>query len=345
MDSRGVRTVDALYNAPGVRLKAIFSPEHGFFGDSDEIIKKDSITDSRTGLPVYNLYGKTYRPTSEMLDGLDALVFDIQDAGVRYYTYITTMGYAMEAAAKKGISFYVLDRPNPITGTFVQGPIREKGLKSFTNYYPLPVRHGMTTGELAGMFNVEYKIGVKLKVVRMQGYERSDWYDETGLMWVNPSPNIRSVAQAALYPGSGIIEGANISVGRGTDMPFEVVGAPWINAKKLSAYLNNRKLGGVRFMPVEFKPLSDNYEGKTCYGVRIIVTERDALNSPALGIELASALYSLYPGEFAVDKTIGLIGDDALSAIKKNRSPNLIKMDLQEPLNQFMNIRSKYLLY
>ncbi len=345
LNSKGDRTVDILYNAPGVKLKALFSPEHGFLGDTDEIIKKDYITDSRTGLPVYNLYGKTYRPTQEMLEGLDALVFDIQDAGVRYYTYITTMGYAMEAAAKKGIAFYVLDRPNPITGAFVQGPIREKGLKSFTNYYPLPVRHGMTIGEMAEMFNVEYKIGVKLKVVKMQGYERSDWYDETGLTWVNPSPNIRSVVQAALYPGSGIIEGANVSVGRGTDMPFEVVGAPWITAKRLSSFLNNRKLNGVRFMPVEFKPVSDNYEGKVCYGVRIIITERDAMNSPGLGIELASALYNLYPKEFIVDKTIGLISDDVLLSIKRGRDPHMIKMDLQEPLKQFMDIRSRYLLY
>ncbi|WP_420265919.1 exo-beta-N-acetylmuramidase NamZ domain-containing protein [Candidatus Magnetominusculus dajiuhuensis] len=344
-DSKGSRTVDVLYNAPGVKLKAIFSPEHGFFGDVDEVIKQDSITDSKTGLPVYNLYGKTYRPTPEMLDGLDALVFDIQDVGVRYYTYITTMGYAMEAAAKKGIAFYVLDRPNPITGAAVQGPIREKGLKTFTNYFPLPVRYGMTIGELAGMFNSEYKIGVNLKVIKMQGYERSDWYDETGLMWANPSPNIRSVGQAVLYPASGIIESANISVGRGTDTPFEVVGAPWIDARQLAAYLNNRKINGVRFMPVEFRPTNDNYAGKTCYGVRIIVTERDSLNSPALGIELASALYNLYPVEFGLDKTVGLISDDVLVSIKNNIDARQIKMDLQEPLKRFMDMRSNYLLY
>ncbi|MBF0553057.1 MAG: DUF1343 domain-containing protein [Nitrospirae bacterium] len=345
LDSKGSRTVDVLYNAPGVKLKAVFSPEHGFFGDVDVVIKTDSITDSKTGLPVYNLYGKTYRPTPEMLNGLDALVFDMQDAGVRYYTYITTMGFAMEAAAKQGIAFYVLDRPNPITGAVVQGPIREKGSKSFTNYFPMPVRYGMTIGELAGMFNAEYKIGVNLKVIKMQGYERADWYDETGLMWVNPSPNIRSVGQAALYPASGIIESANISVGRGTDSPFEVVGAPWIDAKRLAAYLNNRKINGVRFMPIEFKPANDNYAGKTCYGVRIIVTERDALNSPLMGIELASALYNLYPVEFGLDKTVGLISDDVLMSIKNNIEPRQIKMDLQEPLKRFMNIRSNYLLY
>ncbi|MEO5359631.1 MAG: DUF1343 domain-containing protein [Nitrospirota bacterium] len=345
VDSKGSRTVDILHNAPNVKLKAVFSPEHGFLGNVDEVIKTDSITDSMTGLTVYNLYGKTYRPTSEMLEGLDALVYDIQDVGVRYYTYITTMGYAMEAAAKNGITFYVLDRPDPITAAFVQGPIREKGLKSFTNYYPLPVRYGMTVGELAEMFNAEYNIGVKLKVIKMQGYGRSDWYDETGLMWVNPSPNIRSVLQATLYPASGIIESANISVGRGTDMPFEVVGAPWIDAKRLSAYLNSRKITGVRFMPVEFKPTNDNYAGKQCYGVRIIVTDRDALNSPAMGIELASALYNLYPVEFGVDKTVGLISDDVLLSIKKNIDPNQIKMELKEPLKRFMDIRSNYLLY
>ncbi|MBF0457642.1 MAG: DUF1343 domain-containing protein [Nitrospirae bacterium] len=345
LNAKGSRTVDVLYNAHSVKLKALFSPEHGFFGDVDEVIQKDKITDSKTGLPVYNLYGKTFRPTPEMLEGLDALVFDIQDAGVRYYTYITTMGYAMEAAAKKGIAFYVLDRPNPITGVTVQGPIREKGLKTFTNYFPLPVRHGMTIGELAGMFNAEYKIGVNLKVIKMQDYERHYWYDETGLMWVNPSPNIRSVEQAALYPASGIIESANISVGRGTDTPFEVVGAPWADAKRLAAYLNNRKINGVRFMPVEFKPVIDNYAGKMCYGIRIIVTDRGVLNSPALGIELASALYNLYPSEFGLERTAGLIGDNVLQSIKSNIDPHQIQMELQEPLRQFMDMRANYLLY
>ncbi|MCG6550805.1 MAG: DUF1343 domain-containing protein [Candidatus Magnetominusculus sp. LBB02] len=342
VDSKGSRSVDVLYNAPGVRLKAVFSPEHGFFGDVDEVIKKDSITDSKTGLPVYNLYGKTYRPTPEMLEGLDALVFDIQDAGVRYYTYITTMGYAMEAAAKKGIAFYVLDRPNPITGAVVQGPIREKGLKSFTNYFPLPVRHGMTIGELAGMFNAEYKIGVNLKIIKMQGYERPLWFDETGLHWVNPSPNIRSVTEAALYPASGIIESANISVGRGTDMPFEVVGAPWVDADRLAAYLNGRWISGVRFIPVEFTPTRDNYAGRTCYGVRITVTDRNALDSPAMGIELARALYNLYPANFGLDKTAGLIGDDAVQSIKADREPH---GDSQGQLKHFMDIRANYLLY
>lgn len=345
VDSKGNRTVDVLFNAPGVKLKAIFSPEHGFFGDVDEVIKKDSITDSKTGLPVYNLYGKTYRPTPEMLEGLDALVFDIQDVGVRFYTYITTMGYAMEAAAKKGIAFYVLDRPNPITAATVAGPIREKGLRSFTNYFPMPVRYGMTIGELAGMFNVEYKIEANLKVIKMQGYGRADWYDETGLMWINPSPNIRSVQEASLYPALGIIESANISVGRGTDMPFEVVGAPWIDAKRLSSYMNNRNLAGVRFMPVEFKPSSDNYAGKQCYGLQILITNRDMLNSPALGIELASALYKLHPVEFGVDKTVGLISDDVLMSIKKGIDPNQIKKDLQESLRRFMDIRANYLIY
>ncbi|MBF0565333.1 MAG: DUF1343 domain-containing protein [Nitrospirae bacterium] len=344
-DSAGHRSVDLLYNARGVKLRALFSPEHGFYGDYDEISSKVLIYDTKTGLPVYNLYGKTNRPAPEMLDGLDALVFDIQDAGVRFYTYITTMGYAMEAAAKKGIAFYVLDRPNPITGNLIQGPIVGSNLRSFTNYFPLPVRHGMTIGELAEMFNAEYKIGAKLHVIKMQGYERTDWYDETGLTWVNPSPNIRSLTGATLYPGVAMVEGANVSVGRGTGMPFEVMGAPWIQAKRLAAYLNDRRVEGVRFIPVDFTPSDSEYKNELCHGVQIVVIDRRELDCPALGVEIASALYHLFQKEFNIDSTRGLIGDNALQGIKDNHDPQSIVTQWQTQLDQFQKLRSKYLLY
>ena len=228
-----------------MKLKAIFSPEHGLSGKSDS--KVPATRDPLTKLPVYSLYGDTLRPTPKMLKGLDALVFDIQDAGTRFYTYISTMGYAMEAASQKKIAFYVLDRPNPITASLVQGPVMDRDLKSFNGYFPLPIRHGMTVGELARMFNVENKIGAKLQILQMNGYKRTDWYDETGLSWVNPSPNLRSLTQAILYPGVALVEGSNVSVGRGTETPFEILGAPWIHVKEFSDYLNNRKIPGVEF--------------------------------------------------------------------------------------------------
>ena len=344
IDSTGQRTLDLLYKASGLKLVAIFSPEHGLFGEMDDNVP--SSTEPFTRLPVYSLYGKVRRPTNKMLKGLDALVFDIQDAGVRFYTYITTMGYAMEAAARKRIPFYVLDRPNPITGSLVQGPMLDRDLKSFVGYFPLPVRHGMTVGELAEMFNAEKKMGVKLRVVKMHGYGRADWYDETGLPWVNPSPNLRTLTQAILYPGVGMVEGANVSVGRGTSMPFELLGAPWMDAEELAAHLNNRKIQGVRFMPVDFTPNSSRFKNQLCHGVQIILVDRQALDSTALGVEIASALHRLYAKEFELDKTLPLIGArEVLQAIKDGQDPNSIVLNWQNPLEKFRMLRSKYLLY
>ena len=344
LDSAGRRTIDLLLKAPGVKLVSIFAPEHGLFGNME--YKIPSSADLATGLPVYSLYGDVERPTEKMLDGLDAMVFDIQDAGVRFYTYVTTMGYAMEAAAAKGIPFYVLDRPNPITGSLVQGPILDKNLKSFVGYFPLPVRHGMTVGELAQMFNTENKIGVKVHVIKMRGYERTDWYDETGLLWVSPSPNLRTLTETILYPGVAMVEGANVSVGRGTGTPFELLGAPWIKAKELAGYLNNRKIQGVRFMPVDFMPNSGRFEQELCHGVQVILVDRQALDSPALGVEIASALHNLYPKDFQLAKTLPLIGRyGLLQAIRNGRDPNLIVLDWHGPLEQFRKLRSKYLLY
>jgi len=344
IDSTGRRTVDLLHKAPGVKLVAIFSPEHGFFGKSEG--KVSPMKEPLTGLPVYSLYGEVARPTQKMLAGLDALLFDIQDAGARFYTYITTMGYAMEACAKKGISFYVLDRPNPINASLAQGPILDRNLGSFTGYFPLPVRHGMTVGELARMFNVEKRIGAKLHVIKMHGYERTDWYDESGLLWVSPSPNLRTLTEAILYPGVGMVEGANMSVGRGTGTPFELLGAPWINGEELASYLNNRNIQGIQFMPVEFTPNSSLFKNQLCRGIRIVLLDRKVLDSPALGIEIASALHRLYPGNFQIDKTLGLIGSrEVLQAIKNGQDPISIVQNWQGALEDFCKVRSKYLLY
>jgi uncharacterized protein YbbC (DUF1343 family) len=344
IDSMGRRTLDLLHQAPGVKLVSIFSPEHGFFGQAEG--KVSSMKEPFTGLPIYSLYGDVSRPTPKMLIGLDALLFDIQDAGARFYTYITTMGYAMEACAKKGIPFYVLDRPNPINASWVQGPVLDSNLKSFTGYFPLPVRHGMTVGELAKMFNVEKKIGATLHVVKMRGYERTHWYDETGLFWVIPSPNLRTLTEAILYPGVAMVEGSNVSVGRGTTTPFELLGAPWMNGEELAAYLNDRNIQGLRFMPTEFTPHSGLFKNQLCHGVQILLLDRQVLDSPVLGIEIASALYRIYPLSFQLDKTLGLIGSrEVLQAIKDGQDPTSIRQKWQEPLDQFCKLRSKYLLY
>ena len=344
IDSTGRRTVDLLHKAPGVKLVTLFTPEHGFSGRAEG--KVSSTKENLTGLPIYSLYGDTLSPTNRMLAGLDALVFDIQDAGARFYTYITTMGYAMEACAKKGIPFYVLDRPNPINALLVQGPVLDSNLRSFVGYFPLPIRHGMTVGELAKMFNAEKKMGVKLHVIKMQGYERGHWYDETGLLWLSPSPNLQTLTEAILYPGVAMVEGANVSVGRGTKTPFELFGAPWMNGEELASYLNDRNVQGVQFIPMDFKPKSGPFKNQSCHGVRIVLLNRQMLDSPALGLEIASALYRLYPKNFQIDKTVGLIGSrKVLQAIKAGQDPAAIVQDWQGPLEQFCMLRSKYLLY
>ncbi len=344
VDSAGRRTLDLLRKAPGAKLVSIFSPEHGFSGKAEG--KVSSTKEPLTGLPMYSLYGDVLSPTQTMLAGLDALVFDIQDAGARFYTYISTMGYAMEACAKKGIPFYVLDRPNPINASLVQGPILDSNLRSFTGYFPLPVRHGMTVGELAKMFKAERKMGVKLHVIKMRGYERRHWYDETGLLWLSPSPNLQTLTEAILYPGVAMVEGANVSVGRGTKTPFELFGAPWMKGEELASYLNNRNVQGVQFVPADFKPNSSRFKNQWCHGVQIVLLNRQMLDSPALGIEIASALYRFYPKDFQIDKILGMIGSrKILQAIKAGQDPATIARDWQGPLEQFCVLRSKYLLY
>jgi uncharacterized protein YbbC (DUF1343 family)/CubicO group peptidase (beta-lactamase class C family) len=344
VDSEGRRTIDLLNHAPGVELKAIFSPEHGLWGKEDSSVA--SSTEPATGLPVYSLYGETRRPGAQMLQGLDALVFDIQDVGVRFYTYITTMAYALEEAAKNHLAFYVLDRPNPIGGSIVQGPILDSDQRSFVGYFSLPVRYGMTMGELAQMFNEEEHLGANLHVIKMQGWERTDWLDETGLKWRNPSPNLRSLTETILYPGVGMVEGANISVGRGTDTPFELLGAPWVDGKWLATYLNSRDIQGVRFLAVDFTPQSSKFAGQVCHGVQIYLVDRQALDPTELGVELASALHQLFPKVFELDKTLPLIGSQwVLDDIRNNFDPNRIEYLWQGPLMNFQKMRAKYLIY
>jgi uncharacterized protein YbbC (DUF1343 family)/CubicO group peptidase (beta-lactamase class C family) len=348
VDLDGRRTIDVLAAAEGVSLEAIFSPEHGVTGSLDTTDINNS-KDAATGVAVYSVYGATdaaRRPAADVMKNLDAVVIDIQDAGARFYTYETTLGYFLEAAAAAGVEVIVLDRPDPITGSFVQGPVADAGHESFTNYWTLPVRHGMTTGELAKMFNVEKNINAKLTVVPMEGWQRGDWFDSTGLGWVNPSPNLRSVTEAALYPGVALIEGTNVSVGRGTDTPFEVVGAPWVKSRELAAYLNLRGIAGVRFVPVTFTPASSNYSGVKCEGVNVVLTERNALDAPELGIELAAALQRLYPANFKIGRMAELlVNQAAFDGLMAGRDPRRIAGDWQEELEKFEVVRKKYLIY
>ena len=348
VDSEGRRTIDVLAHAPGVSLSMIFSPEHGVTGTLDTTDIKNE-KDSATGIPAYSVYGArdaARRPPVDLLKTLDAVVIDLQDAGVRFYTYEATMGYFLEAAAQAGIEAIVLDRPAPLNGSFVQGPVSDEGRESFVNYMALPVRHGMTLGELATMFNGERKIGARLRVVPMQGWQRGDWFDSTGLTWVNPSPNMRSLLEEELYPGVGLVEGTNISVGRGTDTPFEVVGAPWIKGRELAAYLNARAIQSVRFVPIAFTPNTSNYSGQRCEGVNILLFDRNTFDAPELGIELASALHTLYPNDYKMDRLPELlINQSALDAIVAGQDPRRIAQDWQEKLDEFVVVRGKYLLY
>jgi len=348
VDSQGRRTIDVLAQAPYLSLEAIFSPEHGVTGTLDTTEIGNS-RDAATGVPVYSVYGATdaaRRPPPDVLRKLDAVVVDIQDAGARFYTYETTLGYFLEAAAKAGIEIIVLDRPNPMTGSFVQGPISDPGHESFVNYAALPVRHGLTMGELAKMFNAERSINAKLTVVPMEGWMRGDWYDSTGLAWVNPSPNLRSLTEATLYPGVALVEGTNISVGRGTDTPFELAGAPWIRGRELAQYLNARNISGLRFVAVSFTPSASMHAGQKCEGINIILVDRNAFDAPELGIELASALHKLYPQQFHMERMIELLVNQSVyGAISQGQDPRRIAEDWREALEKFRQLRQKYLIY
>ena len=340
----GVSTIDLFFRTDVCKLTALFSPEHGIRGTADEMV--GSSVDKITGLPVYSLYGETRRPTKEMLRGVDALVFDIQDIGARFYTYITTMAYAMEAAAKAGISFYVLDRPNPVGGVKIEGPMLDADKTSFTGYMPLPIRHGMTVGELAKYFNAEKRIGAKLEVIAMKGWRRSHMFWNTGQTWVNPSPNMRSVTAAMLYPGVCLLESANISVGRGTEKPFELVGAPWIQPDRFAKLLRETGVPGVEFVPLYFTPDSSRHKGSRCGGVNLIITDPEKLDSVSLGLTLISVLRKLYASQFEIDRVIDLLGNDEVMQILKNGKMPAEEILKKNPvLLHFLDARRSVLIY
>lgn len=348
VDAQGRRTIDLLANIPGVELAAIFSPEHGAVGKM-ETTNIGNTVDAATRIPIYSVFGPTKEsrhPPMDIVKTLDAIVYDIQDIGVRFYTYETTLGYFLEAAGKTGAEVIVLDRPNPIGGLAVEGPVLDPELESFVAFHAEPVRHGMTVGELARMWNTERKINAKLTVVQMENWKRGQWFDATGQLWINQSPNIRSLAAAILYPGTCLVEGTNVSVGRGTDKPFEMIGAPWIKAKELSDYLNRRDIRGVRFVPVNFTPKSSWYRDKEVGGIYIMLLDRDVLDAPQLGIEIASAIHRLYPKEFDISDISELVGDmDTVNAIKAGTDPRKIAKMWRPELEQFNETRKKYLIY
>ena len=343
-DRSGRPTIDVLHKAPGVKLVALFSPEHGIRGLADEKISDSK--DEQTGLPIYSLFGETRRPKPEQMKDIDAFVFDIQDIGTRFYTYISTLGFLMEEAAKAGKPVIVLDRPNPITGIGVDGPVGDADKPSFTAYHTIPVRHGMTIGELGQLFNKERKIGCDLRVIKMENWQRSMWLDETNLTWVNPSPNMRSLTQATLYPGVGLLETTNVSVGRGTDTPFEVVGAPWIDGQQLASYLNSRRIAGVRFVPIRFTPSTSVHKGETCGGINMIITDRNRFQPLLNGIEIAVALRKLYPSDWKVDSYLRLlVNADTLDRVKRGQAPEEIVRSWSAKLEEFRRVRARALIY
>ena len=348
IDSTGRRTIDILNSVPGLKIAALFSPEHGVAGQLDTTQIGNTV-DAATGIPVYSVYGDTdakRRPDVEQLKQVDAVVIDLQDIGVRFWTYEATMGYFLEAAAQAGIEVVVLDRPNPIAGSVVSGPIADPDKLLFTSYYTIPLRHGMTLGELAKLFNGEKNLGAKLTVVNMQGWQRGDWFDSTGQLWVNPSPNMRSLNEATLYPGVGMVEGANVSVGRGTDTPFEVLGAPWIKSQELASYLNNRHISGVRFVPTSFTPTASVYANQQCGGVNMMVTNRLALDATALGAEIAAALHKLYPNDFKMERIARLVANQqTMDDLNAGVDPRFISSKWNEALEAFLPVREKYLIY
>ncbi len=343
-DSLNRSTIDVLSTAAGVRLVALFSPEHGIRGLADE--KVSDSKDERTGLPIYSLFGESRRPKPEQLKNIDALVFDIQDVGARFYTYISTLGYIMEEAARAKLPVFVLDRPNPINGTDVEGPVADSDKLSFTAYHTIPVRHGMTIGELARLFNDERKIGCDLRVVKMENWRRTLWYDATNLLWVNPSPNMRSLNEATLYPGIGLLETTNLSVGRGTDTPFELIGAPWLDGGRLASRLNARHLAGVRFVPVRFTPKASVFADQECGGVNVVITDRAQFHSVNAGIELALALKVLYPNEWKIDAYARLLANaGTLERIKRGESIEAITKSWASGLDEFRRARTRALIY
>jgi uncharacterized protein YbbC (DUF1343 family)/CubicO group peptidase (beta-lactamase class C family) len=343
-DRSGKPTIDVLNEAKNLRLVALFSPEHGIRGVADDKVADSK--DEKTGLPVYSLYGDTRRPTAAQMKNLDAFVFDIQDIGTRFYTYISTLLNVMEEAAKAGKAVVVLDRPNPINGVDVEGSLADADKLSFVAAYTLPVRHGLTIGEIAQMYNAEKKINCDLRVVKMENWRREMWFDQTNQLWTNPSPNMRSLTAATLYPGIGLLETTNLSVGRGTDTPFEIIGAPYIDALKLAEYLNNRNLAGARFVPREFTPTASTFKNEKCGGVNIIIADRHVFHPVQTGIEIAIALRKLYPNDWKIENYNKLLADSATAEkIKQAVAPAEIEKSWINGLEHFQTRRARFLLY
>ena len=345
MDGKGVSTVNILHRAAATELVSIFSPEHGFRGQL-ELAKIGDSRDLETGLPIFSLYGTTRHPTTDSLNGIDTLVFDIQDIGTRFYTYISTMGYAMETAAGHGLRFVVLDRPNPINGVDVAGPVLDAGSESFVGYHALSVRHAMTVGELARMFNAERQLGLDLRIIQMKGWQRHRFYDSTGLLWINPSPNMRSLNQALLYPGIGLLEMTNVSVGRGTDTPFEVVGAPWLDGQVLAQALNRSGRPGVRFVPIRFTPTASTFSDQRCGGVNIVVTQRRQFRPVQTGLAIARQLRRLYPDQWDTGRLNALLKHEAtFHALLDGQPVEEAESLYQAGVERFLVRRQKFLLY
>ncbi|MEC3608584.1 exo-beta-N-acetylmuramidase NamZ family protein [Bacillus glycinifermentans] len=349
VDAKLNSSIDLLHQDPDIELTALFGPEHGVRGDAQAGDKVDSYIDEKTGLPVYSLYGNTKKPTPEMLKNVDVLLFDIQDVGTRFYTYIYTMAYAMEAAKENDIPFIVLDRPNPLGGIKVEGPVLDPNYSSFVGRYPIPLIHGMTAGELAQLFNEEFKIGADLTVVKMKGWKRRMSFEDTGLPFVLPSPNMPTVDTAIVYPGMGLIEGTNISEGRGTTKPFELIGAPYIKSTELAEKLNSLKLSGVRFRAASFTPTFSKHQNKLCHGVELYVTNRSAFQPVKTGISIIKTIHDLYPDGFQFLSSNNfnlLIGNSWVKTmIEKGASAEDIVKRYEGEQKRFMNIRKKYLLY
>ena len=340
----GTSTFDVLRTAPDVTLVSVFSPEHGFTAAVDTEVRSSS--DERTGVTIHSLYGSTERPTPAMLEGVDTIAVDLPDVGARFYTYTTSMAYVMEEAAKRKVPVVVLDRPNPINGYDIEGPGLDAGISHFAAYFSMPIRHGLTLGELARAFNAEKRIGAELTVVEARGWTRGRWFDETGLSWSNPSPNMRNLHQATLYPGIGAIEWTNISVGRGTDRPFEQIGAPWIDGPALAAALNDRRVPGIRFYPVRFTPVSSAYANEQCAGVFMVITDRSALRPVRVGIEIAAALQKLHPDRFELKSTVRLLGSQAtIDGIRRGDDPVAIAESWAATEARWRLLRAKYLIY
>ena len=344
--TRGRRHAIDLLLECGVNLTALFGPEHGLRGDHDETIRVASTVDPDTGLPVHSLFSSVMRPTAEMLAGIELLLFDIADVGVRYYTYTTTMTYCMEEAAKLGISFMVLDRPNPITGTRVEGPVLSPAFRSLPAYHPVPTRHGLTAGELALLSNNEYGIDCDLTVVRCEGWRRSQWFDETGLPWVAPSPNLRNLNQVTLYPALAAVEFSEVAVGRGTESPFEVFGAPYIDALELAARLNDMDDLHLRFVPIRFTPRSHTFAGEECHGCFVFTTDREELRPVEANVRIAGEIVSMYPDWLDVGKSELLLGGPAVAdAIGAGVPAQEIITAWQPGVDEYLKRRERYLLY